>query len=90
MQVKKKRYENISFTLSKIKESILLNPLGVIHKNHYAIATPERAICDRVYLSWEYYFDNLSQVDFVKLKEISLIYNKKTIILINELIQKYS
>ncbi len=72
---------------SKIKDSILLNPLGLEYTGRYFIASKERAICDRVYLSGDYYFDNLSGVDFQKLEEIASIYNKSTFLHIKKLIK---
>jgi len=51
------------------------------------IASAERAICDRLYLSPNYYFDNLEAIDKEKLQEISLIYNKRVILEINNLIK---
>ncbi len=65
---------------SKIKDTILLNPLGIEYTGRYLIASKERAICDRIYLSSSYYFDNLSGVDFQKLEKIAMIYNKTTIL----------
>jgi len=77
-----------TFKFSKIKNPVLLNPLWINHMGWYMIATKERAICDRVYLSKNYYFDNLEWVNFEKLEEISQIYNNKRVILeINRLIK---
>ena len=78
-----------TFKFNKIKDSILLNPLWLINKWNYIIATKERAICDRLYLSSDYYFDNLSDINFTLLSEISLIYNKKVILLVKKLIENY-
>ena len=75
-----------TFKCIKIKDDILYNPLGIIKKNWYAIATPERAICDRIYSSKNYYFDNLDDIDKEKLQEISQIYNKRVILEVNKLI----
>ena len=51
------------------------------------IASTERAICDRLYLSKNYYFDNLENIDFEKLEEISQIYNKRVILYVKKLIK---
>lgn len=75
------------FTYNKIKNSILYNPLWIINKWNYLIATPERAICDRLYLSPNYYFDNLENIDKEKLLEISQIYNKRVILEIKKLLK---
>lgn len=79
-----------TFKSIKLKNSILLDPLWVEYIWNYAIASKERAICDRLYISSDYYFDNLENVDFVKLREISAIYNKRVIQEINNLIEKYA
>lgn len=76
-----------TFSFHKIKSSILLNPLGIEHKWNYSIASTERAICDRIYLNKNYYFDDLSGVDLQKLEEISQIYNKRVILDVKKLIQ---
>ncbi len=75
-----------TFKCIKIKDDILYNPLGIIKKNWYSIATPERAICDRIYSSKNYYFDNLADIDKEKLQEISQIYNKRVILEVKKLI----
>ena len=75
------------YVFSKIKDSILLNPLWIINTWKYLIASKERAICDRLYLNCEYYFDDLSRVDRVKLEEISQIYNKRVILEVKKLIK---
>lgn len=76
------------FKFNKLKNSVLLNPLGIDHKWSYMIASKERAICDRIYLSKNYYFDNLEWLNTEKLLEISKIYNNKRVILeINKMIK---
>jgi len=65
----------------KIKDEILLNPLGINISNGISVASVERAICDKLYLDGDEYFDNLRTVNFelmIKLNEI--VYgNNKTI-----------
>lgn len=75
------------FIYYKIKDSILLNPIGINHKWNYMIATKERAICDRLYLTSNYYFDNLSNLDLEMLKQISKIYNKRVILQVKQIIK---
>lgn len=79
-----------TFKFNKIKNNILLNPLWLINEWNYIIATKERAICDRIYLSKNYYFDDLSNIDFKKLAEIAQIYNNRVILEVNKLIKKYA
>jgi len=88
--LEKKVWEQ-KFRFNKIKDNILLNQLWLEHKKNYTIASVERAICDRIYLSKNYYFDDLSDINFEKLEEISKIYNNKRVILeVNKIIKKYA
>ena len=73
----KKTVDNHRFVYHKIHDSILSNPIGLVSTNAYTIATVERAICDRIYFSSQYYFDDLSWIDFEALIKISQIYNKR-------------
>jgi len=81
---------NTTFKTIKFKNDILLNPIWIDHKQTYSIASLERAICDRIYISPKYYFDNLSWVNWEKLEEISQIYNKRVINEIKFLKQNYA
>jgi hypothetical protein len=72
---------------NKIKDDILYNPLWVTTQWNYTIASSERAICDRVYISGAYYFDNLTSINTDKLKLIANIYNKRVVLYINTLIK---
>lgn len=65
------------YSYLKLRDDILLNPLGVEYRDNYMIASAERAICDRLYFSKNYYFDNVEDVDFDKLRAISKIYNMR-------------
>ena len=70
-----------------LKSSILTNSAGIENKEHYAIASPERAFLDVVYLNRDYHFDQLSSLDWKKVNEILPIYgnNKR----MNMQISKY-
>lgn len=76
-----------NFKYNKIKNSILLNPLWLEYKSNYIIACKERAVCDRLYLSKNYYFDNLEWLNFNKLEQISKIYNKRVILEVKKIIK---
>ena len=67
-----------TFKYFKIKDEILFNPLGIENEDFVNIASVERAIVDRIYLTPGYYFDNLREVNIKELKKISQIYNKRT------------
>ena len=70
-----------------LKSSILTNSAGIENKEHYAIASPERAFLDVVYLNKDYHFDQLSSLNWDKVEEILPIYgnNKR----MNRQINKY-
>lgn len=66
----------------KIKDSILLNPFGVKNKNGIQIATIERAVCDKLYLDGDEYFDNLRNIDWNLMTEINTkVYSENKLIL---------
>ncbi len=71
----------------KIKDSILLNPIGINYTGKYMIASRERAICDMIYLFGEYPIADLGVVNLEKLENIASIYNKATILYIQKLIK---
>jgi len=75
------------FEYKKIKDDILYNPLWIINKWNYMIASKERALCDIIYLKSGFTFDNLKSIDIEKLEEISQIYNKRTILEIKKIIK---
>ncbi len=79
--------QDIYIIYKKIKDDILYNPIGIINVWNYQIASPERAICDTIYINPDYYFDNLSWVNFELLTQISYIYPKSTQIYISQIIQ---
>jgi hypothetical protein len=54
----------------------------------YMMATKERAICDRIYLTPSYYFDNLSNLNIKLLEKLSTIYNNSTNLRIKKLINE--
>ncbi len=72
------KIKNVAFKYFKIKDDILFSPLGIERSGSINIASTERAIGDRVYLTPNYYFDNLRNVDTKKLEKISKIYNQRT------------
>lgn len=63
------------YNFKKIKNSMLTNRAGIEAKENYFIASPERAFLDVIYLNKEYYFDNLSNINWDKVAEILPIYN---------------
>lgn len=69
--------DKYTISFNKIKNEILNNPTGIINTDGYSIASPERAFLDRIYLSGNYHFDNLGQIDWKLAKNLVKIYNNK-------------
>ncbi|MCA9356822.1 type IV toxin-antitoxin system AbiEi family antitoxin domain-containing protein [Candidatus Nomurabacteria bacterium] len=61
----------------RVKDDILSNSAGVEHINNFSIATQERAFLDRLYVSKDYHFDNLANLNWKKVFEILPIYKNK-------------
>ncbi len=79
-----------SYRTRKLKDEILLNPIGVIHAGNYSIATRERAVCDMLYLSPGYHFDSLESIDWELLEQISHIYNDRVVKEVQHHIRTYA
>ncbi|MFA6551682.1 MAG: hypothetical protein WCV41_04100 [Patescibacteria group bacterium] len=69
-----------TFTFRKLKDIVLFNAAGVVNKDNYSIATPERAFLDMIYLFPNYYFDNLQAINWKQCDEIAKIYSNKQLI----------
>jgi predicted transcriptional regulator of viral defense system len=67
-----------TYSFRTIKPTILTNSLGIELREHYSIATPERAFLDVVYLNPEYHFDNFEPLDWNKVYEIVPIYENES------------
>lgn len=72
--------DKYTITFRKLKDAVLFNSTGIINKGNYSIATPERAFLDMIYLSPNYYFDNLKSINWEKCGELVNIYNNKSLI----------
>jgi hypothetical protein len=48
----------------KIKNNVLVNNKGIEREGNVSVAIPERAFLDRLYLSKDYYFDNIAVLDW--------------------------
>ena len=62
------------YSYNKIKDTILTNQAGVESRENYNIASQERAFLDVIYLNKDYHFDNLSALNWEKVREILPIY----------------
>lgn len=65
-------------TFIRMKDYVLSNTIGIENEDGYARATKERAFLDRMYVSKDYYFDNLKPLDWDKVFEILPIYHNKS------------
>jgi len=82
-------FEGQKYIYRKIKDEILLNPFGIENTDGVAIASTERAICDKLYLDGDEYFDNLRNIrwDFMKALNEKVFQQN---LIISEFITKYS
>lgn len=74
-----KEVDGYNFEYFKIKDEVFSNSLGVKMTNQISIASLERAVCDRAYLSPGFYFDNLRGMNKKELIRISKIYSNKRV-----------
>ena len=73
--------EGQKYVYRKIKDSILLNPLGIETVDEVTVAGIERAICDKLYLDGLEYFDNLRDVDWDVMTKLNAeVYNNSKVI----------
>ena len=70
---------NQTYTFRRIRDSILTNHTGIEVKDNYHMASPERAFLDTVLVKRNYYFDNLSPLDWQKVFEIMRDYKNKSL-----------
>lgn len=82
-----KKIGDMLYSYRKINPKILFNPLGIVNKKKYMIATKERAICDMLYYNHSYYFDNVNDIDMDMMNQLSIIYPQKTALAIKTIIK---
>lgn len=70
--------DNQTYVFRKIKDAVLTNKAGMENKGEYLIASPERAFLDTMYINKNYYFDNLSPLDWDKIFKILPAYDNKS------------
>jgi len=73
-QTKEISCDGQNYSFRKLKNTLLINTIGVENKDTYFIASPERAYLDLLYLNKDYYIDNLSVLNFDKIFLILPIY----------------
>ena len=70
----------------KMKPSLLQNNVGIRTYNTYRVATPERALCDYIYLNHRGGIDAPESINKIRLESILPFYPKATILAINKLL----
>lgn len=68
--------DNQVYSYKKIKDTVLINSIGIEHADEMSTATKERAFLDTLYVNNDYFFDNLS-LDWDKVFLILPIYDNK-------------
>jgi len=61
----------------RVDPQILLNKEGIEVGPHYSIASPEWAFLDAIYLYKNYHFDNLTPLNWEKVKSMAFLYPTK-------------
>ena len=84
-----KKAGGLTFCYYKIKDEILVNNKGLVLSGKTTVATPERAVCDQLYLFPDFYFDDLGNLNFDKLRDISAIYKKRLAREVEKIIKNY-
>ena len=69
-----------NFLYRQLRKEILYNPMGISNDTGIAIASKERAFLDTIYLFKEYYFDNLSSMNWEVCAEIVGIYKNQELV----------
>lgn len=64
----------------KLQDKILIDSSGLIQKNGYQIASPERAFLDVLYIYRQPFFDNLKKINWQKCQRLVPLYNNKSLI----------
>jgi predicted transcriptional regulator of viral defense system len=77
---RKTQFGNYIFSYHKIPELVLTNEQGVEKKGEVFVATKERAFLDTVYIFKDYYFDNLSTLDWNVINEMKSMYGSKILL----------
>jgi hypothetical protein len=67
-------------TFVRMKDYVLRNTAGIEHIDGIAKATKERAFLDRLYVSKDYYFDNVHGIDWEKVSALAPIYHNKRLV----------
>jgi predicted transcriptional regulator of viral defense system len=69
-----------TYSFRKIKNEVLITPIGIEMVVETSIATKERAFLDMLYLKADYHFDNISALNWDRVFSILPIYNNQRLI----------
>ena len=79
-QTRTLKVDGKAYVFRKINPMIWVNMLGIEQRDNIAIATPERAFLDMMYLSaGQCYFDNLQPLNKNLIRQILPVYNSPTL-----------
>ncbi len=67
-------------TFRRLKDIALFSPAGIDRKDNYSIASPERAFLDTIYLSHDYFFDNLRPLNWERCFALAKIYHNRQLL----------
>jgi len=73
------KVDNKRIVFRKIRNSILVNPEGIISNGNYSYASCERAALDALYLVKHVDFENKDKINISKLRELAGIYRSKAL-----------
>ncbi len=72
-------YDGHRFVAHQLKDELLFNDVGLHKEQGYTVASPERTVCDTLYLHKRYYFDSLHSVDPERLLAVAQIYRSQSL-----------
>lgn len=65
------------YSYKKMKDAVLINPIGIKHADETSIATKERAFLDMLYSNTDYHFDNMRSLTWDTVFAMLPIYGNK-------------
>lgn len=68
-----------TFVYHQLRDEVFFNETGVEKNNNYRLASPERAVCDSLYLAPSMTLDVLDEVNFDRLLRLVEIYKNKSL-----------
>lgn len=71
--------QDVCYEYHQFPNALFFSPLGIVQKTGFAIASPERAIIDSLYINPTTGFDNLENINVSNLHKLAQFYNKPRI-----------